>query len=579
MANPKINISSLDFDGIKTSLKAYLNSKAQIPGSPFFGYDFNGSVMNILLDVLSYNTLFYGYYTNMIANETFLDTAQIENNIIRLTNVLGVLVPSKTCAKSTIVASSINSSIPTSIVGYSTVFSGSDLSGATYKFYSISNVTVSSNTSFDVYEANSVANKIQITVDTINQTAFLGTNIDPRTVSVYVNGVSWSQYDGSFTPNTNSTIFYIERTTNGFQVVFGKKNSTDYASSYGKQITTNDTVLVSYLIPTGSAANNISSIGSSLVTINSTTTSSGGSDTPNLDSVKFSAPKIFAGNERAVTADDYYGLLLSSSLLPASITQQSQINVWGGDDATPTAYGRLFISFADTGLTAGSTEVKNAISFLKSKSIVGILPEYTQPQPITAYINLDVVKNTSANLDGFNSVIENYYNSPQIFNNDIRTADIKSVANANFSNIKNINLNSLYFVLGVSGSDSQKLIHFKNELVPGSTFSYGASIKTSGLTYSNLFIYLADTPTVFDSSGIATEGKLVAVDSNLSPTGGLIGYLGYTNYTQGYAVINENVLGVTASINVTGYPRYTDSTIIKDEFLLTTSVNSTITTG
>lgn len=575
MANPKINISSLDFNGIKLSLKAYLNTKAQIPGSPFYGYDFNGSVMNILLDVLAYNTLFYGYYTNMIANETFLDTAQIEKNVIRLTNVLGVLVPNKTCAKSTINASA---STPTTIVAYSSAFSGSDISGAVYKFYSISDITVSTNTVFDVYEANSVANKIQISVDIEKQSAFLGTNIDPRTVSVYVNGTAWSKYDGSVTPNNNSTVFYVERTTDGFQIVFGKKNSTDYASSYGKQITSNDTVLVSYLVPTGSAANNITSIANSLVTINSTTTSAGGSDTPDLDSVKFSAPKIFAANERAVTADDYYGLLLSSSLLPASITKKSQVNVWGGDDATPTAYGRLFVSFADTGLTANSTEVKTAISFLKSKAIVGTLPEYVQPQPITAYINLDVTKNTSENIDGFNGIIENYYNTPKRFNNDIRIADIKTVANANFSNIKNINLNSLYFILGVSGSDGQKLIHFKNELIPGSTSSYGASIKTSGLSYSSQTIYLADTPVIFNSSGIATEGKLVAVNSSLSPIGNF-GYLGYTNYSQGYAVINENVLGVSASIDVTGYPRYKDSTTIKDEFILTTSVSSTITTG
>lgn len=575
MANPKINISSLDFNGIKLSLKAYLNTKAQIPGSPFYGYDFNGSVMNILLDVLAYNTLFYGYYTNMIANETFLDTAQIEKNVIRLTNVLGVLVPNKTCAKSTINASA---STPTTIVAYSSAFSGSDISGAVYKFYSISDITVSTNTVFDVYEANSVANKIQISVDIEKQSAFLGTNIDPRTVSVYVNGTAWSKYDGSVTPNNNSTVFYVERTTDGFQIVFGKKNSTDYASSYGKQITSNDTVLVSYLVPTGSAANNITSIANSLVTINSTTTSAGGSDTPDLDSVKFSAPKIFAANERAVTADDYYGLLLSSSLLPASITKKSQVNVWGGDDATPTAYGRLFVSFADTGLTANSTEVKTAISFLKSKAIVGTLPEYVQPQPITAYINLDVTKNTSENLDGFNGIIENYYNTPKRFNNDIRIADIKTVANANFSNIKNINLNSLYFILGVSGSDGQKLIHFKNELMPGSTSSYGASIKTSGLSYSSQTIYLADTPVIFNSSGTATEGKLVAVNSSLSPIGNF-GYLGYTNYSQGYAVINENVLGVSASIDVTGYPRYKDSTTIKDEFILTTSVSSTITTG
>ena len=571
MANPKINISSLDFDGIKASLKAYLSTKSQ-----FAGYDFNGSVMNILLDVLAYNTLFYGYYTNMIANETFLDTAQIENNVIRLTNMLGVLVPSKTSSKSTVFASATTQ---TTVLPHSTVFTGNDLSGATYKFYTISDATVTSaGTSFDVYEASSVANQLQITVDITKQTAFLGTNIDPRTVRVYVNGVSWSQYDGSVAPNSNSTVFYIERTTDGFQVVFGKKNSTDYASSYGKQIGQNDVVLVSYLIPTGSAANNISSIRSSLVTITSSTTTSGGSDSPNLDSIRFSAPKIFAGNERAVTTDDYYSLLLSSNLLPVSITDRDQINVWGGDDATPTAYGRLFVSYANTGLTAGSTEVLNSISFLKAKAIVGTLPEYVQPQPITAYINLDVAKNTSANLNGFNTVIQNYYNTPLRFNNNIRVADIKTVANANYSNIKNINLSSLYFVLGVSGSDAQKLVHFKNELLPGSTFSYGNSIVTSGLSYGSQTIYLADTPTIFDSSGIATEGKLAAVDVNLTPIGG-IGYLGYTNYTQGYAVINENVLGVTASINVTGYPRYTDSTVIKDEFVLTTSINSTITTG
>jgi hypothetical protein len=234
MANPKINISSLDFDGIKASLKAYLSTKSQ-----FAGYDFNGSVMNVLLDVLAYNTLFYGYYTNMIANETFLDTAQIENNVIRLTNVLGVVVPNKTCAKSTIVASS---STPISIVAHSTIFTGNDLSGTVYKFYPISNATVSSNTLFDVYEASSVANKLQITVDTTKQTAFLGTNVDPRTVKVQVNGIEWTQYDGTFTPNSNSTVFYIERTTDELQVVFGKKNSTDYASSYGKQIDDKTTV-------------------------------------------------------------------------------------------------------------------------------------------------------------------------------------------------------------------------------------------------------------------------------------------------------------------------------------------------
>ena len=568
MANPKINISSLDFDGIKASLKSYLSTKTE-----FAGYDFNGSAMNLLLDVLAYNTLFYGYYTNMIANETFLDTAQIESNVIKLTNMLGGLVPNKTSATSTV---SVSGSA--TIYGYKTYLTATDISGSPYKFYTIQDVVVSGNSSFTVYEALTVANNLPITVDTTKQTSFLGTNIDSRTVSVTVNGERWSKYDGSTTPNSTSKVFYVERNSDGFYVVFGKKNSADYASSYGKQISQNDTVKVSYLVPTGSAANNISSITSSVVTVTSSTVTSGGSDSPDLDSVKFSAPKIFAGSERAVTEDDYYSLLLSSGLLPASVTTREQLNVWGGDSATPPAYGRIFVSFSDTGITAASTNAINAISLLKAKSIIGTLPEYVQSQPISAYINLGIVKSTSASVSGITGIIQNYYNSTSKFNNNIRVADMKTVADANYSNIKSININSLYFVLGLSGSDGQKLINFKNELLPGSTLAYGNTLKTTGITYNSQRIYLADSPTLFDTSGNATQGVLVGVTADFSLYNSL-NNLGYISYTDGYAVIKENVLSNGASVNVTGYPRYTDSTTIKDEFVLTTSFDANITTG
>jgi hypothetical protein len=568
MANPKINISSLDFDGIKASLKSYLSTKTE-----FAGYDFNGSAMNLLLDVLAYNTLFYGYYTNMIANETFLDTAQIESNVIKLTNMLGGLVPNKTSATSTV---SVSGSA--TIYGYKTYLTGTDISGSPYKFYTIQDVVVSGNSTFTVYEALTVANKLPITVDITKQTSFLGTNIDSRTVSVTVNGERWSKYDGSTTPNSTSKVFYVERNSDGFYVVFGKKNSADYASSYGKQIGQNDTVTVSYLVPTGSAANNISSITSSVVTVTSSTVTSGGSNSPDLDSVKFSAPKIFAGSERAVTEDDYYSLLLSSGLLPASVTTREQLNVWGGDSATPPAYGRIFVSFSDTGITAASTNAINAISLLKAKSIIGTLPEYVQSQPISAYINLGIVKSTSASVSGITGIIQNYYNSTSKFNNNIRVADMKTVADANYSNIKSININSLYFVLGLSGSDGQKLINFKNELLPGSTLAYGNTLKTTGLTYNSQTIYLADSPTLFDNSGNATQGVLVGVTADFSLYNSL-NNLGYISYTDGYAVIKENVLSKGASVNVTGYPRYPDSTTIKDEFVLTTSFDANITTG
>jgi hypothetical protein len=181
-------------------------------------------------------------------------------------------------------------------------------------------------------------------------------------------------------------------------------------------------------------------------------------------------------------------------------------------------------------------------------------------------------------VSGITGIIQNYYNSTSKFNNNIRVADMKTVADANYSNIKSININSLYFVLGLSGSDGQKLINFKNELLPGSTLAYGNTLKTTGLTYNSQTIYLADSPTLFDTSGNATQGVLVGVTADFSLYNSL-NNLGYISYTDGYAVIKENVLSNGASVNVTGYPRYRDSTTIKDEFVLTTSFDANITTG
>jgi hypothetical protein len=570
MANTPINISSLDFDGVKASLKSYLSSKPE-----FSEYDFSGSTLNLLLDVLAYNTMFYGYYTNMIANETFLDTAQIENNVVRLASMLGVSVPSKSCATSQIIADSLTPSSPFKVLSYSTTFTGNNISGSAYKFYTISDVNVSSNTEFTVYEANSIVKDLTITVDLNKQTAFLGT-IDPVTVSVKVNGTIWTRYDGSQIPNSDSQIFYVERIVDGFQLVFGKRNASSYSTSEGKTINESDIVQVSYLVSSGTVANSITSIKNANITIKSSTSTSGGTDSPNLDAIRYSAPKSFAANQRAVTQEDYYSFLLSSNLLPSSITQREQLNIWGGDAATPPAYGRIFVSFANTGITAGSLQVKNSIAFLKAKSIIGTLPEYVQAQPITANITLDVVTTNSTSVTGLAGILQNYYNNPKIFNNDIRIADIKTVADANFTNIKSIGINSLNFVLGVCGSDGQKLVNFKNELRPGSTAAYGNALTTTGLSYSNQTIYLADMPITFDSTGTATEGKLVSVDGSLSLIGGF-GYLGYVNYSSGYAVINENVLAKNASINMTAHPRYPDSTTIKDEFLLTASFNTNIT--
>ena len=276
MANPKINISSLTFDDIKTSLKGYLNNPTLNP--QFVGYDFDGSALNTLLDIFSYNTLFYSFYSNMIANETFLSTASLESSIVSLVKPLGYLVPGKTSAKIELNASPASGSVV--VVPYSTVFTGFSPSGNSYLFYSIEQVSVASATDLTVYEAKSVVNDIEASVDITEQKVFLGnTNIDINTLTLKVNGVTWTKYNTfQSNPGSGGTVYFLDRTSSGFYVIFGKKNINDYQSTFGKTISATDVVTVSYLIPSGIGANNISSVTNTNLVINSVIASNGGTN-------------------------------------------------------------------------------------------------------------------------------------------------------------------------------------------------------------------------------------------------------------------------------------------------------------
>lgn len=584
MANPIINISSLDFDGIKNSLKQYLNTKPE-----FTGYDFDGSAINLLLDILAYNTMFYGFYTNMIANETFLDTAKIESNVLRFANILGINVSDKKCAKATIeVKSANNVRGDVFIYPYLTPFETFDRNGNRIKFYTIGhNKTKITGFkdfyTFTVYQANTAVNRLPVSIDFYKQTALLDKALDPDTLIVKDRaGFAWSRYDGTNSTVKSNYVYFLEKNPDGFKISFGRQNGNDFSTQAGR-ITT-EGVYVSYLISSGSIGNNLSpTLAPTGTSVKVVTPSSGGTDNINLDNVKAIAPKVFAANNRVVTKDDYYGVLLSSSVLPTNITKQSQINIWGGDTSTPPLYGKTYFSFANTGLTSGTASVIKCVDLLKGKAILGTVPTYVKAQPIYAYLNLNVEWYSDVNpnqsifaqeinyVNTIESEIESYYNSTPTFNNNITTTTTKNIPTGK-DYIKSFTTTSAYLVLGVCGSDGQKLINFKNELKTGDPFAYGSALTTTGFTYNSKTIYLADKPTVFDSFGYSTEGVLVGVTADLTLFNNL-NNLGYINYKEGYALIFENILSNNSSIDVTAYVNDPDNIIIKDEYLVTVDAN------
>lgn len=578
MSTPKINLASLDFDSIKTSLKQYVSSKPE-----FAGYDFNGSAMNALLDVFAYNTLFYAYYTNFIGNEAFLDTASLEENVISLLKPLGYLVPGRSASKITVTATP--TAPGTIIYPYSDAFVGQNSSGSLFRFYSLNQISLSGSSTFDLYEANVVARDLQITVDTTKQKAFLGnSNIDVNTLTVKVNGETWTKADNSEEDiNTTSKVYFIDRNSNGFYILFGKKTINDFEISYGKSIESSDTVTVSYLVPSGTSANGIVSVNNSKTTITSIITSKGGTDSPDLESIKFFAPKLFAGNNRTVTDDDYYSILLSSSILPNTITSKEQINVWGDDDADPPTYGRLFVSYADTGITANSTTVKNTLDLLTGKAILTVLPEYVQSQLVTAHIGLSAAGAETSQLSNISSDVQSLYNTTKAFNKNISFADIKQKVYTNYFNILNLDLNSLYLAVGISGSDGAKSVAFKNELFPTISGNKGTGVKSSSFIYTSpssgqtASVVLADKPRVYDSSNISIKGDIVALGATTSSELTSFGVLGGVDYSRGYVLIDSNVIPFGTNIELYGYPRYKDNVITKNEFVLQTIVTTTAT--
>lgn len=566
MSTPQINISSLDFQSIKNSLKTYLQTKSE-----FSGYDFNGTALNSLLDVFAYNTLYYSYYANMVANEAFLDTAKLERNIVSLVKPLGYVVPSKTSSKVEMtVSTKTGVASPFTFNAYTDFFSGISPNNVVYKYYSTKSITLTTGTSQNItlYEATSVVNNLPVSVETVNQKAFLAsTNIDISTLTVKVNGEVWTRYN-TYNPSSDpeGKVYFIDRLSNGFYLIFGKRTINDYQSSFGKNIEPTDVVTVSYLVPSGTVSNGVSSFSNSSLSVLSNTQSNNGTDGPDLDLVKFFAPKLLAANDRAITKDDYYGLLLSSNLLPSGINKKEQINIWGGDEADPASYGRVFISYADTNLTSTNPTVTKNVNFLKDKSIVTVIPEYIKSQIVNVTLNFNVRGIVSDQLSSIQTSINNIYNQNLAFNNNVNSTSIRDVLFETYPNITSFDIVSANVILDVFGSGSQKYLYFKNTLkrpaITVTTGAMGRIISSSIFNYNGTTISLSD----FLPFPSATIGELVAINSaGLRITS--IPKLGTVDYAKGIVYINSGVLPESTNIRVAGTVENSNNIIMKDEYI------------
>jgi hypothetical protein len=392
--NTPTNLGSLEFNQIKDSLTDFLRNQ-----SIFNGYNFDGSAIQTIIDLLAYNTFYYAYYANMINSEAFLDSAQKEDSVISLCKPLGYTVPSATSAKAKIQVAGI---VGATSIPKGTQFFATNDEGIQYSFYNLEEVGIDSDGNTDefyVYEATNYIDSFDAypTFDfTTQKIVIANEDFDISTIKVVTveDGVeyTWTKVGNvGYVSQIDERIYFVERTSNGFAIVFGSINSL------GKEIDQQTTtkLLISYLTTSGSAGNNLISFtlsgfqGNYSVLLISQ--SSGGRSKPNISSIRFLAPKWFASQERAVTVNDYKALLIESGFFE----DETQFNVFGGQSLSPPRYGRVFIT---SNVAPSDTTINEFINFIKDRSVITILPEYVQSNSLNVYADFTFrIQNTSFN--------------------------------------------------------------------------------------------------------------------------------------------------------------------------------------
>jgi hypothetical protein len=389
MANARLQISDLDFDQIKTNLKAYLKQQSQ-----FQDYNFEGAGLNILLDILAYNTHYNSYYLNMVANEAFLDTALLRDSVVSHAKTLGY-IPFSVTAPRAIVNVTVNSGTTTPetlTIPKGFTFSSNLIDSLSYNFVVLEESTVTkSNTSFffedlEIYEGSLVSYVFNYTENSNPKSIFVlpDNNIDTTTISVSVSpnvGNTSTQVYNQVTDILNITstseVYFLQESKNGnYEIYFGD-------GVIGKALNDGAVVTVTYLVTNGVAANQTNGfvaaapIGAySDIVIDVVDVASGGATRETVDSIKYSAAAQYATQNRLVTTSDY------ESYIKSKYPSIDSLSVWGGEDETPKVFGKVYISLKPkTNYFISETEKQRIIDeIINPKAIVSVSAEIRDPE-------------------------------------------------------------------------------------------------------------------------------------------------------------------------------------------------------
>lgn len=398
-ANTSINLVNLDFTSLKESFKTYLKTQ-----NVFKDYDFEGSNINVLLDVLSYNTYMNTFYLNMIGNEMFLDSAQLRESVISRAKELNYTPRSFKSARATVTLTiQTDGSVASVTMPKGTTFN-TRIGSNTFTFSTDENKVISgANSTFVsdqivIYEGQYVNDTFTVNnSDTSQRFVLSNPTIDTDSLTVTVledNGAEFLSYlraTSLFDKQANSQIFFVQGAENDkYEVLFGD-------GVLGRKPKDNSIVVCEYRICKGELPNGAFKFTSdgaiqtfSNVAVTTVSAAAQGAIHETIESVKFNAPRYFTTQERAITAEDYRNLLL------LNFPEINAVSVYGGEEAIPPVFGKVFIA-VDLKNVDGVPDIRKQqyYNFIKPRSSLSIDPVFIDPD----FMYVDIASTVRYNLN------------------------------------------------------------------------------------------------------------------------------------------------------------------------------------
>ena len=591
-ANNALQLTSIDFDGIKSDLKTFLSNQTDLGD-----YNYESSTMQILLNLLAYNTYKNAFYLNMVGNEMFLDSAQVRNNVVSRAKMLGYTPRSSQGSTATIKLTVTPDDTPNNITIPALTQFVSTIDGIQYVYVNPEARVINANSSgaysanLNITEGRPFTYRFDVSEASPVRYVIPNQNVDTRSISVKVQESSsntsqttWINATDFTAVTGNTYAFFINENDDGkYEIKFGD-------NAVGKGLTNGNIVVADYRICSGTLTQGANTFatptsidGYSNINVQTVTAATGGSEQESIASVKFNAPRNYQAQNRAVTTGDYEALIRNN------FGDIGAVSVWGGQENNPPTYGKVFLSVKpNTGFFVSQTRKNDIETYLANKNVLSITPEVVDPTykfivpTVRVRYNPNITSSTAGAIVSTigNKLIQYELSDLVSFSKDYVSSElIRQIypANEAISSIE-IDLKMMKNFIPITTAPTTYNIPFNSSLLNisgGITLSVTPQAHTGrGLTItSSAFTYESNIASYFDDDGFGNVRVYYFDESNIriytNKTAGTV------DYDTGLVTLNQIIISgyQGAALQIYAVPREGTISSIRNQILAITEAS------